>query len=129
MDFQVDDDAALGDLPAARLAGLDAADDVVRSVLVLEPHRAGWPEVAYPVPEGWLPLAGATLVGTTPVEDPEIRLDRDGSAWMVWTLEGFREPLTVTLEPEDAVRIAEAVTLPPLRSEEERAQDGGSSLI
>ena len=48
---------------------------------------------------------------------------------MFWTLEGFREPLRVTLEPEGAVRSAELVSLPPLRSDEERAQDGGASFI
>ena len=96
---------------------------------MLEPHRAGWPEVAYPIPEGWLPLPGASRVGDALVADPELRFDRDGSAWMFWTLEGSRQPLTVTLEPEGAVRSAEVVTLPPLRSDEEREQDGGSSFI
>ena len=37
-----------------RQADLAAPDDVVRSELVLEPQRAGWPDVAYPVPEGWV---------------------------------------------------------------------------
>ena len=130
VDFQVTDDAvAGGESLIARLAGLAAPDAVVRSVLVLEPHRAGWPEVAYPIPEGWLPLPGASRVGDALVADPEIRFDRDGSAWMFWTLEGSREALTVTLEPEGAVRAAEVVTLPPLRSDEEREQDGGSSFI
>ena len=132
VDFQVwTEDEAGGELPSVRLVddGPAAPDALVRSVLVLEPHRAGWPEVAYPVPEGWLPLPGAARLGDTPVADPEIRLDRDGSAWMFWTLEGFREPLTVTLEPEGAERRAELVTLPPLRSDEERAQDGGASFI
>ena len=150
VDFQIwtEDEAAGGELPVLRLANRQvetedaatgaalstlerpaASDAAVRSVLVLEPHRAGWPEVAYPLPEGWLPLPGAARLGDVPVADPEIRLDRDGSAWMFWTLEGFREPLRVTLEPEGAVRSAELVSLPPLRSDEERAQDGGASFI
>ena len=122
VDFQVwtEDEAAGGELPIVSLVDVTAPEDVVRSVLVLDPARAGWPEVAYPVPEGWLPLPGAARLGDAPVADPEIRLDRDGTAWMFWTLEGFREPLTVTLEPEGAVRSAELVTLPPLRSDEER---------
>ena len=133
VDFQVqtEDEAAGGELPVLRLANSvdEPAAAVVRSVLVLEPHRAGWPEVAYPVPEGWLPIPGATLVGNTPVADPEIRLDRDGSAWMFWTLDGFRESLHVTLEPEGAVRPPEPVTLPALRSDEERAQGGSAGLF
>ena len=108
---------------ARELEGPVAPDAVVLSVLVLEPHRAGWPEVAYPVPEGWLPLPGAARLGDVPVADPEIRVDRDGSTWMFWTLEGFRQPLTVTLEPEGAVRSAELVSLPPLRSAEDRPMD------
>ena len=122
------EDAATGGA-LSTLEGPAASDAAVRSVLVLEPHRAGWPEVAYPLPEGWLPLPGAARLGDVPVADPEIHLDRDGSAWMFWTLEGFREPLRVTLEPEGAVRSAELVTLPPLRSDDERAQDGGASFI
>ena len=132
VDFQVqtEDEAAGGELSVLRLANseLERPEAVVQSELVLEPHGAGWPEVAYPIPEGWLPLPGATRVGGTPVADPEIRLDRDGTAWMFWTLEGFRQPLTVTLEPEDAVRSADLVTLPPLRSDEDRARDGGEGL-
>ena len=101
VDFQIgtEDVAGGGELPVVSLADLAAPDAVVTSVLVLEPNRAGWPEVAYPVPEGWLPLPGAARLGAAPVADPEIRMDRDGSPWMFWTLEGFREPLTVTLEP------------------------------
>ena len=133
VDFQVTEDGAAevtgGELPNVRQAELAAPDAIVRSVLVLEPNQAGWPDVAYPVPEGWLPLPGAARLGAAPVGDPEIRLDRDGSAWMFWTLEGFRESLSVTLEPEGAVRSAELVTLPPLRSDEERTEDGGSSFI
>ena len=123
VDFQVgtEDLADGGELPVVTQADLAAPDAVVRSVLVLEPHRAGWPDVAYPVPDGWLPLPGAARLGAAPVADPEIRLDRDGSPWMFWTLEGFREPLFVTLEPLGAARSAELVTLPPLRSDEERA--------
>ena len=123
VDFQVwtEDEAGGGELPVVTQADLAAPDDVVRSALLLEPHRAGWPEVAYPVPEGWVPLPGAARLGDASVADPEILLDRDGSPWMFWTLEGFREPLTVTLEAEGAVRSVELVTLPPLRSDEERA--------
>ena len=123
VNFQVwtEDEAGGVELPVVRQVDLAAPDDVVRSELVLEPQQAGWPDVAYPVPEGWVPLSGAARLGDEPVADPAIRLDRDGSPWMFWTLEGFREPLTVTLEAEDAVRRAELVTLPPLRSDEERA--------
>ncbi len=123
VDFQIgtEDEAGGGELPVVTQVDLAAPDAVVTSVLVLEPHRAGWPDVAYPVPDGWVPLPGAARLGAAPVADPEIRLDRDGSPWMFWTLEGFREPLTVTLEPLGAVRSAELVTLPPLRSDEERA--------
>ena len=149
VDFQVqtEDEAAGGELPVVRLADLSAdtenaatdvepstvagsiaSDPIVQSVLVLEPNRAGWPEVAYPVPEGWVPLPGAARLGEVAVADPEIRMDRDGSAWMVWTLEGFREALRVTLEPEGTVRSAEIVTLPPLRSDEERARDSRAGL-
>ena len=122
VDFQIrnEDLAGGGESPVVSLVDLAAPDAVVTSVLVLEPHRAGWPDVAYPVPEGWVPLPGAARLGAASVADPEIRLDRDGSPWMFWTLEGFREPLTVTLEPLGAARSAEAVTLPPLRSDEER---------
>ena len=144
MDFQVRPD---GNLPVIRLADYEietenaaasgglstievpAPDGAVLSELVLEPHRAGWPEVAYPIPEGWLPLPASAHLGDTPIADPEIRLDRDGSTWMFWTLEGFREPLRVTLEPEGAVRRAETVTVPALRSDEERSRDGGSGFI
>ena len=123
VDFQIrnEDLAGGGESPVVSLVDLAAPDAVVTSVLVLEPQRAGWPEVAYPVPEGWVPLPGAARLGDASVADPEIRLDRDGSPWMFWTLEGFREPLTVTLEPLGAARSAELVTLPPLRSDEERA--------
>ena len=129
VDYQVETEDAATGAALSTLEGPAASDAAVRSVLVLEPHRASWPEVAYPVPKGWLPLPGAARLGAVPVADPEIRLDRDGSAWMFWTLEGFREPLTVTLEPEGAERRAELVTLPPLRSDEERAQDGDASFI
>ncbi|MCH7533405.1 MAG: DUF11 domain-containing protein [Gemmatimonadetes bacterium] len=123
VDFQVrtEEEATGGEI--STLEGPAAPDAVVRRVLVLEPHRAGWPEVAYPVPEGWLPLPGAARLGDMPVADPEIRLDRDGSAWMFWTLDGLPGELRVTLEPEGAVRSAEPVTLPPLRSDEDRARD------
>ena len=123
VDFQIrnEDVAGGGESPVVTQVDLAAPDAVVRSVLVLEPSQAGWPDVAYPVPEGWLPLPGAARLGAAPVADPEIRLDRDGSPWMFWTLEGFREPLSVTLEPLGAARSAELVTLPPLRSDEERA--------
>ncbi len=146
VDFQVqtEDEAASGVMrladyqleteSAATNAGLSsleapAPDAIVQSELVLEPHRAGWPEVAYPIPEGWLPLPASARLGDTPVDDPEIRVDRDGSAWMFWTLDGLREPLHVTLEPESAVRSAETVTLPALRSAEDRSRDGGSGII
>ncbi|MEE8384947.1 MAG: hypothetical protein V3S01_03410, partial [Dehalococcoidia bacterium] len=128
-DYQIEGEEAVIEGEISTLAGLTAPDAVVLSQLVLEPHRAGWPEVAYPIPEGWLPLPGAVRLGATPVADPEIRLDRDGSPWMLWTLEGFREPLTVTLEPEGAVRAPELVTLPALRSDEDRLRDGGSGII
>ena len=123
VNFQVwiEDEAGGVELPVVTQADLAAPDDVVRSELVLEPQRAGWPDVAYPVPEGWVPLAGAARLGDEPVADPAIRLDRDGSPWMFWTLEGLREPVSVTLEPLGAARYEELVTLPPLRSDEERA--------
>jgi uncharacterized repeat protein (TIGR01451 family) len=148
VDFQVRnvDDVGGGELSIARLVssqvetedataeistpdGTTALDRAVQGELVLEPSRAGWPEVVYPLPEGWLPMPGATRVGNRPVADPEIRRDRDGSAWMVWTLEGLREPLHLTLEPEGAVRSAEPVTLPPVRSDDERAQDAQAGFI
>ena len=117
VDYQVDSEDAATDVELSTLEEPAAPDAVVRSVLVLEPSRAGWPEVAYPVPEGWLPLPGAARLGNVPIADPEIQLDRDGSAWMFWTL-----------EPEGAVRRAELVTLPPLRSDEDRARDGRAGI-
>ena len=127
-DFQLEAENAATDSALSTLEG-SASDAIVQSELVLEPHRAGWPEVAYPIPEGWIPLPASARLGDTPVADPEIRVDRDGSAWMFWTLGGFRESLHVTLEPESAVRSAETVTLPSLRSAEDRSRDGGSGII
>ena len=120
VDFQIgtEDVAGGGESPVVSLADL-AAPGRSRdgACWCWSPSRAGWPDVAYPVPEGWLPLPGAARLGAAPVADPEIRLDRDGSPWMFWTLEGFREPLTVTLEPLGAARSVEArdASAPPLR--------------
>ena len=73
VDFQIgtEDVAGGGSFPVVTQVDLAAPDAVVRSVLVLEPSRAGWPDVAYPVPEGWLPLPALPAWVLRPSRTPQ----------------------------------------------------------
>ncbi len=92
--------------------------------IVLLPAPAGWPQATYSLPEGWKLVEGSVKVGGLPAPDPEIRRDVSGAQVLYWRFRGRAiEPIALRLEPSDAAEPVEVVSVPLLRTDEERQEE------
>lgn len=98
--------------------------------VVLEPAAAGWPELAYPLMEGWNFVDGSASMSGSPVPNPEIRRERTGQPWLLWRFDDEpMGPVSLRLRPAHASEPMETVSVPALRSDEERAEDKRKAFI
>jgi hypothetical protein len=92
--------------------------------LVMTPYEASWPELAYPIPPNWTPLAGTARIGDAPAPDPELRRDRTGQHYLYWNFgDRAHGPVTVQLRGADSLGSISTVRIAALRTAEERAAD------
>jgi len=96
----------------------------------LRATAAGWPELTYPADAEWEPVPGTTRVGGEPAPDPAIQVDAAGRRFLSWSF-GRRPQDDVTLELRPAGRreAGMAVTVPALRSADERAAERSRAFL
>jgi len=98
--------------------------------IVLLPAPAGWPEATYSLPEGWKLVAGSVKVGGLPAPDPEIRRDVSGAQILYWRFRGRAiDPIALRLEPSDAALPLEVVSVPRLRTDQQRQDEHRRSFL
>ncbi|UCF40907.1 MAG: DUF11 domain-containing protein [Gemmatimonadota bacterium] len=98
--------------------------------LVLAPSRSGWPTVVYLLPDGWDYVDGTSRLGDAAAPDPATDRDRTGQPSLSWSFEGRSPaPVSLHLRPVGAAAPVEPVTVPALRSPEEREADKGRAFL
>jgi uncharacterized repeat protein (TIGR01451 family) len=98
--------------------------------IMLAPAAAGWPDVAFPLPEGWAYVDGSARASGHPAPDPEARRDRDGAPWLFWRLsDSPLGPLSLKLRPAGVREPVGAVSVPALRTSEERQAERGRAFV
>ncbi len=113
-----------------RLPPPDAVPPGETVTIVLEPAALGWPEVAYRLDAAWDPVRGTTHVGDTVGADPALRIDAAGAHFLSWEF-GRRAlaPVTLALRPAGTGTAVHVVTVPALRSADERAAERGRAFL
>jgi hypothetical protein len=98
--------------------------------VVLDPTHVGWPELAYPLGDGWSYVEGSAHLNGSRVTDPEVRLDRSGRPWLFWNFQDQPTgPISLKLRPVTTGSVAEVVSIPALRSDEERAEEKRRNFV
>ncbi len=98
--------------------------------VVLEPASAGWPELAYPLGDGWSFVEGSAYLNGVRVSDPEVRPDRSGRPWLFWDFQDVPiGPISLKLQPATTARVTGVVSVPTLRSDEERAEEKRRNFV
>jgi len=98
--------------------------------VVIAPNPVGWPIMTLPLSSGWRVLEGTTQIDHSSVLDPTIREDRDGQLLLQWALpDRALGSVNLRLGTAAATRTVEAVTVPALRTAEEREQDRNSAFV
>jgi uncharacterized repeat protein (TIGR01451 family) len=98
--------------------------------VVLQPDPVGWPTVTYPLPAGWQFVPGSARIGDEPAPDPKTEQELGGAAVLSWRLKDRPvEPLVATLVMGEVLPTVQPVTVPALRTAEEREADEGQAFI
>ena len=98
--------------------------------VTIEPASLGWPDLTYALPPAWQVVPGSVRRNGAPAADPKVDRDRNGQPVLRWHFDQ-QTPSAVSLEvrPAEAPVAAEPVTLPPLRTPEERAAEGSRAFL
>jgi uncharacterized repeat protein (TIGR01451 family) len=108
----------------------DAIPDGSEVKVLIDPHRTGWPVLTLPLPAGWRVVNGTTLLGGAASTEPQVSRDFAGRLFLRWSFpEQEVSPVEVTLETTGTVELTGTVTVPALRTAEEREQDRGQEFL
>jgi uncharacterized repeat protein (TIGR01451 family) len=98
--------------------------------IVIAPSVPAWPDLTFPLAPGWHVIDGSSRVDNAPATEPTVKKDRSGKLYLQWTFaSGVPAMVNVKLTAGGRTRSTEQVTVPILRTDEERKQERNRSFI
>jgi uncharacterized repeat protein (TIGR01451 family) len=98
--------------------------------IVVAPSVSAWPVLTLPLAAGWRVKDGSSRVGKAPAIEPVVKEGRTGKLYLQWTFASdVPAPVNLQLSSAESITSAEVVTVPPLRTDDEREQERNRSFI